>query len=139
MRITTSQIEVTLSPSKTLISAQLILFVILLLFVFAMPVLLWGRLVGSGLILLVAVKRWREWQASDEQVLRFVPSRDLCILDDGRQYSLAADQFVTGKLVILYLSPAAGKNFSLAIPADSMSEEQHRCLRQLLVARATAG
>lgn len=139
MRTTADQIEVTLSPSKRLFFSRLALFVFVSVFILFMPILMWGKLAGTGLVLLIALKHWRDWQARKNQVLRFVPSADSCILEAGQQCRLAANQFVTGKLVIVYLITAGGKKISFVIPIDAMPEEQHRGLRQLLVARTSAG
>lgn len=135
MTIMESRLEVTLVPSKTLALAQFWLLVSLFLLSAMLPVLLWAKSLLLLIIISVALAWLREWRSAGAEVLIFYPSINQCIVGDGLRCQLRAEQFVSRSLIILYLQTNYGKRISRAIPRDSLTENQHRLLRQLLMLR----
>jgi len=135
MTITESRLEVTLVPSKILALIQLGLVIMLLLLSAMLPVLVWAKSLLLLIIICVALLWLQEWRGADAEVLVFNPSVNECIVGDGVHCQLRPKQFVSRCLIILYLRTKRGKRISRAIPRGSLSEEQHRLLRQLLILR----
>ncbi len=135
MTITESRLEVTLVPSKTLALIQLGMVILLLLLSAMLPVLLWAKLLLLLIIISVALIWLQEWRSADAEVLVFHPLENKCIAGNGLHCQLRPRQFVSRCLIVLYLRTNSGKAISRAIPRDSLSEEQHRLLRQLLILR----
>ena len=92
-----------------------------------------GELLLLLIIISVALIWLQEWRSADAEVLVFHPLEHKCIAGNGLHCQLRPRQFVSRYLIVLYLRTNSGKAISRAIPRDSLSEEQHRLLRQLLI------
>jgi hypothetical protein len=135
MTITESPLDVTLNPSKILFLAQLGLFVILVVTLFLVPALWWARLLVLIFVLASGYKWLLKWRASGDEVLRFLPREDTCLLASGLACKLRPRQFVTGPLIIFYLQKSLFKTLIRVIPRDSLSNEHLRLLHQFLLRR----
>jgi len=137
--------EFHLQRSRYYLFARLLLAVIVAVLIVALPLQLWA--LALGLAVVVAVACWF--------VFDFVrqPSERLIVLDarhnrwqwtpgfgDGKHnvldLELAPSQFVTRHLLIVYFRCLEGRRIVRIIPADSLSRQQHRLLRMLLIERA---
>lgn len=130
-----SPLEITLSPSVILAMAQCGLVFAVLLLSITLPALPWAKLL-LVLAALVTAARWlSQWRGITPEVLIFRPSTDDCIIDGKLLCQFRSRQFVTRRLIIVYLVTESGKTLSRIIPRDALSQRQHRLLRRLLIQR----
>jgi hypothetical protein len=107
---------------------------VLLLSVF-LPVLLWVKVLLLLITLLTATRWLSQWRDLTPEVLIFRPLTDDCIIDGKLRCQFRSRQFVTRRLIIVYLVTETGKTLSRIIPRDALSQRQHRLLRRLLIQR----
>ena len=130
-----SPLEITLSPSVSLAMAQCGLVFAVLLLSITLPALPWAKLL-LVLAALVTAARWlSQWRGITPEVLIFRPLTDDCIIDGKLRCQFRSRQFVTRRLIIVYLVTESGKTLSRIIPRDALSQCQHRLLRRLLIQR----
>jgi hypothetical protein len=130
-----SPLEITLNPSKTLVMVQCWLVIAVLLLSVFLPVLLWVKVLLLLITLLTATRWLSQWRDLTPEVLIFRPLTDDCIIDGKLRCQFRSRQFVTRRLIIVYLVTETGKTLSRIIPRDALSQRQHRLLRRLLIQR----
>ena len=130
-----SPLEITLNPSKTLVMVQCWLVIAVLLLSVFLPVLLWVKVLLLLITLLTATRWLSQWRDLTPEVLIFRPLTDDCIIDGKLRCQFRSRQFVTRRLIIVYLVTESGKTLSRIIPRDALSQRQHRLLRRLLIQR----
>ena len=130
-----SPLEITLNPSKTLVMVQCWLVIAVLLLSVFLPVLLWVKVLLLLITLLTATRWLSQWRDLTPEVLIFRPLTDDCIIDGKLRCLFRSRQFVTRRLIIVYLVTESGKTLSRIIPRDALSQRQHRLLRRLLIQR----
>ncbi|MGB2045434.1 MAG: protein YgfX [Porticoccaceae bacterium] len=130
-----SPLEITLNPSKTLIMAQCWLVIAVLLLSVFLPVLLWAKVLLLLITLLIATRWLSQWRGVTPEILIFRTLTDDCIIDGKLRCQFKSRQFVTRRLIIVYLVTESGKSLSRIIPRDALSQQHHRLLRRLLIQR----
>lgn len=130
-----SPLEITLNPSVTLAMAQCGLVFAVLMMSIMLPALLWAKLLLLLAVLLSAARWLSQWRGITPEVLIFRPLTDDCIIDGKLRCQFRSRQFVTRRLIIVYLVTESGKTLSRIIPRDALSQRQHRLLRRLLIQR----
>jgi hypothetical protein len=140
--------EFSLSPSKYFLVTQLGLTICAGLLVAVLPILLFAKIVTLFFILAACVNFYLSFRRQKPQRLRVVDGdahrwRMLSLSGDSQQIEEVVDlqlepnQFVSTYLVILYLRDYQGVRLTQVIPRDSLSPQEHRVLRKLLLARAS--
>jgi hypothetical protein len=136
--------EFSLYPSRYTLIAQLGLAISAALVVAISPILLIAKL--SGLLILLAAgigfsinfcrQNPERLFVVDGDCWRLISSSGN--LQHGGEVAidlqLEPSQFVTAGLVILYFRTPQGRRLNRVIPRDSLSPEEHRILRKLLLA-----
>ncbi|MDG1818924.1 MAG: hypothetical protein P8H31_03735 [Porticoccaceae bacterium] len=135
--------EFRLYPSKYFLCAKLGLAVAAGLIIAAAPILLWAKVVGLFIALAVGYSFYNDFcRQSPEQLFVLDTGMDCWRLvsqaSGENELRLEPTQFVTGYLVVLYFKDLQGTRFTRIIPRDSLSEEDHRLLRKLLISRKTS-
>jgi len=137
--------EFHLRRSRYYLFARLLLAAVAAVLIIALPLQLWA--LGLGLFAVVVAGCWFIFDFTRQH------SESLIVLDarqdrwqwvsgfgDGKQnvldLELAPSQFVTRHLLIVYFRCLEGRRIVRIIPADSLSRQQHRLLRMLLIERA---
>ena len=141
--------EFSLTPSKYVLIAQLILVVCAGLLVAIMPILLWAKIASLLFLLVAGIRFHLDFRRQNSEQLFIVDGdadcwRLLSLSGNGLHGGEAAvdlqlepSQFVTAYLVILYFRTQQGVRLTRVIPRDSLSREEHRILRKLLLARTS--
>ncbi|MGB2358640.1 MAG: protein YgfX [Porticoccaceae bacterium] len=126
-------LELSLIPSKTLLVFRLFLAITATVHLMLLPMALWSRLLGLGLVIALVLRQLRGWLGSQPETVRFYPQTNHWQIDGGPWLQLERRQFVMRSLVILYFRDGSGRRLNRVIPRDSLGADQHRQLRRLLV------
>jgi len=137
MKADQSQSKLYFYPAKSVLFFQLLLAVLCFLLVALLPILLWVKLSVLTIIVLVQLAIIIRFSKALSNKLVYKPSTDQWHYNGCRVY-LETQQFVTRRLVIIYLVTESGKKITQVAPADSMSSQQHIALRKLLIDRIAA-
>jgi len=132
--------EFRLYPSKYFLYAKLGLAVAAGLIIAVAPILLWAKVVGLYIVLAVGYRFYANFCRQSPERLFVVDDQLECWrlvsqTSGENELRLEPTQFVTGYLVVLYLRDLQGIRLTRVIPRDSLSEEDHRLLRKLLISR----
>ncbi|MDA8786735.1 hypothetical protein N9N19_04255 [Porticoccaceae bacterium] len=130
MRAAKSPLVLNLKPTKSLLVFQLLMAATATVRLTLLPIETWPRLLALVLVVawvLLVLRR------SQPQTMCSYPSSGHWQIDGGLWLQPEPNQFVTRALVILYFRDTRGRRLSRVIPRDSLSPEQHRQLRQLLL------
>jgi hypothetical protein len=133
MRAARSPLLLNLKLSKTLLLLQLLMAAAAIAHLTLLPIATWPRLLAMALVLAVTARLLWRWLCSGPQTLCYYPASGDWQINGGLRLQPEPSQFVMRSLVILYLRDALGRRLSRVIPHDSLSAEQHRQLRQLLL------
>ncbi|MDA9825885.1 hypothetical protein N9B92_00560 [Porticoccaceae bacterium] len=133
MRAAKSPLVLNLKPSKSLLVFQLLMAATAIVHLTLLPIETWPRLLALVLAVAWVLLVLRCWRRSQPQTMCFYPSSGHWQIDGGLWLQPEPNQFVTRALVILYFRDTRGRRLSRVIPRDSLSPEQHRQLRQLLL------
>ncbi len=141
--------EFSLTPSKYTLAAELGLAICASLLVAILPILLWAKIASLLFLLAVGIRFYLHFRRQKPERL-FVVDGDAdrwrlissagstqCGGEEAVDLQLAPSQFVTAGLVILYFRTQQGDRLTRVIPRDSLSREDHRILRKLLLARTS--
>ena len=139
--------EFSLSPSRYFLVAQLSLAITAGLLVAFLPILLWAKIASLLFLVAVVIRLYLHFCYQKPEQL-FVVDGDcwrLISVSGNRQHEveevvdlqLEPSQFVTAYLVILYFRTQQGVRLTRVIPRDSLSREDHRILRKLLLTRTS--
>ena len=151
MSLVPKSAEFHLSRSTYFLIARLLLVALAAALIIALPLMAWARVVGL-LCLCVAAS----WFIVD---YRFQRPERLLLLDGATdrwrllsaagphtrltqeaaavELELAPNQFVTRHLVIVYFRTEQCKSIVRVLPSDSLSPQEHRLLRRLLIDRSS--
>ena len=151
MSLVPESAEFHLSRSKYYLIARLLLVALAAALIIALPLIAWARVLsllclciaafwfivdyrcqGSERLLLLdgATDRWRLLSATG-------PHARLAQEAAAVELQLAPNQFVTRHLVIVYFRTEQGKSIVRVLPSDSLSPQEHRLLRMLLIDRSS--
>ena len=139
--------EFSLTPSKYYFYAQLLLVVAGAAIVAVSPIVILAKIAGLLIFLGAGIGIYCHFRRQLPVQLFLLDSethswRLTCKSGDATKTTdlvLKPTQFVTRYWVILYFKKGTGGELSLVIPQDSLSGEQHRLLRKLLLNRASPG
>ena len=143
--------EFSLTPSKYTLVAKLALAISASLLVAILPILLWAKIASLLLLLAIAISFYLNFSWQNPERLFVVDGDADCwrlLLSPGHKQPaeeqvvdllLEPSQFVTSYLVILYFRTPQADRLTRVIPRDSLSGEEHRILRKLLLARVSQG
>ena len=137
MRADQSQFKLHLYPAKSILFIQLLLTTLCCLLVALLPIFLWIKLSVLSFVVLAQWVTIIRFSNALPNTLVYKSATDQWYYNDGRVY-LQSQQFVTRRLVILYLVTAGGKKMTQIVPADSLPQQQHIELRKLLIDRFSA-
>ncbi|MGB1867745.1 MAG: protein YgfX [Porticoccaceae bacterium] len=126
-------LELSLIPSKILLVFRLLLAITATVHLMLLPMALWSRLLGLGLVIALVLRQLLGWLGSQPETVRFYPQTNHWQIDGGPWLQLERRQFVMRSLVILYFRDGSGRRLNRVIPRDSLGADQHRQLRRLLV------
>ena len=133
MRAAKSPLVLNLKPTKSLLVFQLLMAATATVRLTLLPIETWPRLLTLVLAVAWVLLVLRRWRRSQPQTMCSYPSSGHWQIDGGLWLQPEPNQFVTRALVILYFRDTRGRRLSRVIPRDSLSPEQHRQLRQLLL------
>jgi hypothetical protein len=145
----TKPAEFSLTPSRYTLFAKLSLAMAAGLLIALLPILLMVKIVSLLILLVAAYRFYRNYCEQKPERLFVVDSDADCwrlisplrIKQKGMgkaiDLQLEPSQFVTAHLVILYFRSLQGARFVRVIPRDSLSAEEHRLLRKLLLSRTS--
>lgn len=143
--------EFRLFPSRYTLTAKLGLAIAASLLVAVLPILPMAKIAGLLILLAVAVNVYLDFRRQFPERLFVVDGDADCWRlvsspknnQNGREVAvdlqLEPSQFVTVYLVILYFRTLEGERLLRVIPRDSVSGEEHRILRKLILTRAING
>ena len=141
--------EFSLTPSRYFLVAQLSLAIAAGLLVAFLPILLWAKIASLVFLLAFGIRFYLHFCHQKPEQLFVVDGDDWRLISSpgegdsqhGREevvdLQLEPSQFVTAYLVILYFRTPQGRRLTRVIPRDSLSGEEHRILRKLLLARTS--
>ena len=139
--------EFRLYPSRYFLCAKFGLAIAASLIIAAAPILFWAKVVGLFIVLAVAYRFYDDFCRQSLEQLFVLDAEMECwrlvsqsssenkLRGCAVELRLEPTQFVTGYLVVLYLRDLQGIRLTRVIPRDSLSEEDHRLLRKLLISR----
>lgn len=143
--------EFSLYPSRYTLIAQLGLAISAAMLVAISPILLVAKLSGLLILLAAGISFSINFCRQNPERLFVVDGDADCWrlisspgkIQHGKELAvdlqLEPSQFVTAGLVILYFRTQQGERVTRVIPRDSLSAEEHRILRKLLLTRAING
>jgi len=143
--------EFSLTPSRYTFSTKLGLTIASGLLVAVLPILPVAKIAGLFFLLAVGLGLYIDFRRQCPERLFVVDGDAECWRlvssaknkQGGREMTvdlqLEPSQFVTVYLVILYFRTQQGDRLLRIIPRDSLSGEEHRILRKLLLARTVNG
>ena len=143
--------EFSLTPSRYTLIAKLGLAIASGLLVIVLPILPMAKIAGFLFLLAACLSFYLNFHRQCPERLFVVDSDADCWRlvssaknkQGGREVTidlqLEPSQFVTVYLVILYFRTQQGGRVLRIIPRDSLSGEEHRILRKLLLARTVNG
>jgi len=132
MRVEDSQYKFTIGRVKSTLIFALIVVSAVLGLLMLMSVLLWVKVTAMFLVGLFGGLTVAQFCTATVDQLIYRPTSNQWLLNDC-VVRLRSDQFLTRHLIIIYFIADNGKKFTQLVPADSMSGEQHRRLRKLLI------
>jgi len=151
MSLVPESAEFHLSRSKYYLIARLLLVALAAALIIALPLMGWARVLGLLCLCMAAcwfivdyrfqrperlllldgnTDRWRLLSAAG-------PHTRLAEETAAVELQLAPNQFVTRHLVIVYFRAEQGRSIVRVLPSDSLSPQEHRLLRMLLIDRSS--
>ena len=120
-------------PARSTLYCYLFLVNTLLILISLLPVLLTFKILTLCTLGILVVELLNNFSRQLPVTLDYRSATNKWILD-GTEVRLKSEQFITRSLIIVYFVTADGKTLTHLIPRDSMDQQQHRCLRKLLMA-----
>ena len=120
-------------PARSTLYCYLFLVTTLLILISLLQVLLTFKILTLCALGFLVVELLNNFSRQLPVALDYRWATNKWILD-GTEVRLKSEQFITRSLIIVYFVTADGKTLTHLIPRDSMDQQQHRCLRKLLMA-----
>ena len=120
-------------PARSILYCYLFLVTSLLILISLLQVLLTFKILTLCALGFLVVELLNNFSRQLPVALDYRSVTNKWILD-GTEVRLRSEQFITRSLIIVYFVSADGATLTHLIPRDSMDQQQHRCLRKLLMA-----
>ena len=120
-------------PARSTLYCYLFLVNTLLILISLLPVLLTFKILTLCTLGILVVELLNNFSRQLPVTLDYRSATNKWILD-GTEVRLKSEQFITRNLIIVYFVTADRATLTHLIPRDSMDQQQHRCLRKLLMA-----
>ena len=131
--------EFQLRPSFYYLCARLGLVAIAAALITVLPLLIWAKLVGLLCLGLAGCWFAIDYRGQGSEKLIVLDASEDCwrlvSASETVDLVLMPTQFVTRRLVIAYFKLPQGRQIVRVLPRDSLSAQQHRLLRMLLIQR----
>jgi hypothetical protein len=121
-----------IEPAKSLVILTVCLAGATSALLLLMPILFWVKSLAVFLIAIFLYLEIIQLATARADRVIYQPGADRWIVNGNRVY-LSSHQLVTRNLIVMYFVDTKGKKLVQLAPADSMSREQHRRLRKLLI------
>lgn len=119
--------------ARSILYCYLFLVISLFILISLLPVLLTFKILTLCALGFLVLELLNNYSRQLPIVLDYRSATNKWILD-GTEVRLKLEQFITRNLIIVYLVRADGTILTHLVPRDSMLQQQHRCLRKLLMA-----
>ena len=120
-------------PARSTLYCYLFLVTTLLILISQLPVLLTFKILTLCALGFLVVELLNNYSRQLPVALDYRSVTNKWMLD-GTEVRLKSEQFITRSLIIVYFVTLEGATLTHMVPRDSMDQQQHRCLRKLLMA-----
>lgn len=120
-------------PARSILYCYLFLVTTLFILISLLQVLLTFKILTLCALGFLVVELLNNFSRQLPVALDYRSATNKWILD-GTEVRLKSEQFITRSLIIVYFVTADGTTLTHLVPRDSMLQQQHRCLRKLLMA-----